>query len=75
MRETSNSTVQRTGSAERREVHNVSVNEQVARAHLCGHVHLPSGRTCVLPVGHLGSCGFEDPARAQLAAERELKKR
>lgn len=68
MRETSNST------AERREVHNVSVDERVARAQMCGQVHLPSGRTCILPFGHLGSCGFEDPDRAQRVAERELMK-
>lgn len=74
MRETSNSIAQPTRSAERREIHNVSVDEKVARAHLCGQVHLPSGRTCVLPVGHLGSCGFEDPDLAHLAAERALRK-
>jgi hypothetical protein len=68
MRETSSST------AERREVHNVSVDELVARAHMCGQMHLPSGRTCVLPFGHIGSCGFEDPDRARLAADRELRK-
>jgi hypothetical protein len=69
MRETGNSTV------ERREVHNVSVDERVARAQMCGQVHLPSGRTCILPFGHIGSCGFEDPRRAHEAAERELRQR
>lgn len=65
MRETSS-------TDERREIHNVSVDEQVAMARMCGQVHLPTGRTCIRESGHLGSCGFEDPDLAHQAAEREL---
>jgi hypothetical protein len=61
-------------TAERREIHNVSVDEHVATAHMCGQVHLPTGRTCVLVTGHSGSCAFEHPDRAHEAAERELRK-
>jgi len=40
------------------ELHNVSVDEEVARAGGCGQVHLPTGRTCILEHGHQGSCHF-----------------
>jgi hypothetical protein len=52
-----------------REVHNTSIDEQVAAAELCGMTHLPSGRTCVLPANHTGGCSFEpiDEARRQAA--------
>lgn len=65
-----------TGSntSERLEIHNISVDEQVARADMCGQVHLPTGRTCVRAAGHSGSCGFERPDRAHRVAERALRK-
>jgi hypothetical protein len=43
---------------ERQELHNASVDEEVARAGCCAQVHLPTGRTCVLEHGHDGSCHF-----------------
>lgn len=67
MRETSTS-----GAEERREIHNTSVDEQVALARLCAHVHLPSGRTCALPAAHSGSCDFKSPDQARRVAERKL---
>jgi hypothetical protein len=43
---------------ERLDAHNVSVDEDLAHLHLCGHVHLQTGRVCCLPVCHTGSCEF-----------------
>lgn len=63
-----------TSTDERLEIHNISVDEQVAKARMCGHVHLPTGRTCILAAGHSGSCGFEHPERAHSVAQRELDK-
>ncbi len=47
------------------ERHNSSVDEQVADAGVCGQLHLPTGRTCVLPASHRGSCRFEPPEVAR----------
>jgi hypothetical protein len=47
--------------AERRDAHNVSVDEGVSRDGGCGQVHLPTGRTCTLGHGHPGSCDFVTP--------------
>ena len=43
---------------DRREVHNASVNELIAREGGCAQVHLATGRTCQLEYGHRGSCQF-----------------
>jgi hypothetical protein len=43
---------------DRREVHNASVDEQVAEAGGCAQVHLATGRICTLEHGHAGSCRF-----------------
>ena len=43
---------------DRRDVHNASVNEQLARDGGCALVHLATGRTCRLEHGHSGSCQF-----------------
>ena len=45
MRETANN--ERT---DRLEIHNSCVDERLADAHLCALVHLPTGRTCILPM-------------------------
>ncbi|MGH3549222.1 MAG: hypothetical protein ACRDQU_14150 [Pseudonocardiaceae bacterium] len=37
---------------------NSSVDTQLARAGACAQIHLPSGRICVLPHHHRGSCRF-----------------
>lgn len=54
---------------DRSEMHNASVDEELARAGECAQVHLPTGRTCTLPHGHKGSCEFisADSACASLA--------
>ncbi|MCU1512016.1 MAG: hypothetical protein JWM01_479 [Arthrobacter sp.] len=44
------------------------VREDVALAGHCANVHLPTGRTCTLPVRHPGSCRFVGPEDAQQAA-------
>ncbi|MHA6631503.1 hypothetical protein ACU61A_39215 [Pseudonocardia sichuanensis] len=58
---------------QRLETHNVSVDDQVAEAHLCGQIHLPTGRTCIGYTGHTGSCRFEAPDRAHEVAQQELR--
>jgi hypothetical protein len=42
----------------RQELHNVSVDEEVAGAGACAQVHVPTGRTCTLRHHHQGSCEF-----------------
>ncbi len=49
---------------ERQEIHNIEVDQAVAGQHLCGNLHLPSGRVCLLPERHRGGCQFTArPAR------------
>lgn len=43
---------------DRLDVHNRSVDESVAQAHLCGMTDLRTGRTCVGPARHSASCDF-----------------
>jgi hypothetical protein len=38
------------------EMHNASVDEDATREGACAQVHLPTGRMCILPHGHKGSC-------------------
>jgi len=42
----------------REEVHNSQINTAAAQAHRCGMTHLPTGRICLLPERHPGSCDF-----------------
>ena len=44
--------------------HVTHVREDVAMAGRCANVHLPTGRTCTLPVRHPGSCNFVGPEDA-----------
>jgi hypothetical protein len=47
-----------------RQIHNVEVDDAVAGQHLCGNLHLPTGRVCLLPERHRGGCQFTArPAR------------
>jgi hypothetical protein len=41
-----------------RQIHNVEVDDAVAGQHLCGNLHLPTGRVCLLPERHRGGCEF-----------------
>lgn len=43
---------------ERPDLRSVHVREDVARSGRCGNVHLATGRTCILPERHQGSCDF-----------------
>ncbi|GAA1319384.1 hypothetical protein [Pseudonocardia xinjiangensis] len=61
--------IDNTKARERLEIHNCSVDEQLAKAHLCGRVHLPTGRTCALPEAHSGGCAFEPVKRAERTAQ------
>ena len=52
------------GADRNREVHNATVHETVARVGLCAQIHLPTGRLCMLPYRHRGSCDFRPPHEA-----------
>jgi hypothetical protein len=54
-------------------VHNPSVDEAFALRGACGQTHLPTGRTCVLPHGHQGSCMFLPRDRAESVLEERLR--
>jgi hypothetical protein len=54
-------------------VHNPSVDESFALQGVCGQTHLPTGRTCVLPYGHTGSCEFLPRDRAETALEERRR--
>jgi hypothetical protein len=43
---------------DRLDVHNRSIDESVAQAHLCGMTDLRTGRTCIRPARHPASCAF-----------------
>ena len=43
---------------DRLDLHNSSVDKRMAEAHLCGTFDLRTGRTCIKPVHHHGSCEF-----------------
>ena len=55
---TEDDVIERVSSEDRPELHNTSVDEDVAMMGGCGRVHLPTGRTCTLAHSHLGSCDF-----------------
>jgi hypothetical protein len=42
----------------RLDLHNVAVDAEMATAHLCGTFDLRTGRTCIKPARHHGSCRF-----------------
>ena len=49
---------------ERLEAHNIEVDQTIAGRYLCGNLHLPTGRVCLLPERHRGGCQFTArPAR------------
>jgi hypothetical protein len=49
---------------ERPDLSSLHVREDVALSGLCGNVHLATGRTCILPERHQGSCNFVGPEDA-----------
>ena len=56
-----------TGTADdgRPDLSNSNVREDLAMAGRCALVHLPTGRTCLLPLRHQGPCEFHRPQEAQ----------
>lgn len=50
---------------ERPDLSNANVREDLALAGRCALVHLPTGRTCLLPLRHQGPCEFHRPQEAQ----------
>jgi hypothetical protein len=53
---------------ERPDLRSFHVREDVALAGHCGNVHLATGRTCILPERHQGSCDFVGPDDASEVA-------
>ena len=56
------------GGGERPDLNSFHVREDVALAGHCGNVHLATGRTCILPERHQGSCDFVGPEDAGAVA-------
>ncbi|MDQ0771093.1 hypothetical protein QF031_003842 [Pseudarthrobacter defluvii] len=54
-----------TADDERPDLSNSNVREDLAMAGRCALVHLPTGRTCLLPLRHQGPCEFHRPQEAQ----------
>jgi hypothetical protein len=54
-------------AADTSEMHNASMDEDAAQEGAWAQVHLPTGRMCILPHGHKGSCDFI-PAEAAYAS-------
>lgn len=52
----------------RPDVSNATVREDLALTGRCALVHLPTGRTCLLPPRHQGSCEFHGPQEAESVA-------
>ncbi|NUP59918.1 MAG: hypothetical protein HOQ04_01650 [Pseudarthrobacter sp.] len=50
---------------DRPDLSNTNVREDLAMAGRCALVHLPTGRTCLLPLRHHGPCEFHQPQEAQ----------
>ncbi|UTT69815.1 hypothetical protein NMQ03_01135 [Arthrobacter sp. DNA4] len=49
----------------RPDLSNTNVREDLAMVSRCALVHLPTGRTCLLPLRHQGACEFHRPQEAQ----------
>lgn len=58
---------QRIQTADRSDIHNASVNAEVAQSGLCGFTHLPTGRTCILSARHGGGCRFVSGPEVQVS--------
>ncbi len=54
---------------DRLDLHNAAVDTRMADAHVCGTFDLRTGRTCIKPVRHHGSCQFVPLEAALLAAD------
>ncbi|MFM9273796.1 hypothetical protein [Pseudarthrobacter sp. NKDBFgelt] len=48
----------------RPDLSNATVREDLAGQGRCALVHLPTGRTCLLPLRHHGACEFHRPQEA-----------
>ena len=49
----------------RPDLNNATIREDLAERGRCGMVHLPTGRTCLLPLRHHGPCEFHRPQEAE----------
>jgi hypothetical protein len=49
----------------RPDLSNANVREDLATTGRCALVHLPTGRTCLLPLRHQGPCQFHQPQEAE----------
>jgi hypothetical protein len=50
---------------DRPDLSSLHIREDVAMAGRCANVHLPTGRTCLQPERHQGSCEFVEPQDAE----------
>ncbi|WP_427117607.1 hypothetical protein [Pseudarthrobacter scleromae] len=48
----------------RPDLSNATIREDLAWRGRCALVHLPTGRTCLLPLRHHGACEFHRPQEA-----------
>lgn len=53
------------------ESHNSQINTAAAQAHRCGMTHLATGRICLLPERHPGSCDFQQRQNDVLPADTD----
>ena len=67
---TPNLSVNASPTADRREAHNASVDEDAAEEGAYAQVHLPTGRTCTLHYDHEGSCDFVAPDQVDASLAR-----
>jgi hypothetical protein len=59
---------------ERRDAHNIGIDFRAATAHLCGRLHLQSGRVCRLAERHPDGCQFEaEPLTGDPTAPRPAR--
>ncbi|MEO6714592.1 MAG: hypothetical protein ABIM89_14320 [Mycobacteriales bacterium] len=54
-----------------RERHNASADEEIIDKGACGQKHLATGRACIRPTRHDGSCDFRSPSEVQAVAAGE----
>lgn len=52
----------------RPDLSNPNIREDLAQTGRCALVHLPTGRTCLLPLRHQGPCDFHGPQEADSVA-------
>lgn len=60
---------------QRQDLHNTQIDAGLARAGLCGAIHLPTGRRCFLPAAHGDGCQFSGNVAVIEATPKQRKGR